>query len=70
MKLSSMLIKFCENNKRYRNYVIKVNKHYQSTGIGLLTYPFDSLPGMYTNTAFVLNTNGNKGQSNNQNNVS
>jgi hypothetical protein len=48
--------KFCESNKRYKNYVVKINEYYQSTGIGLLTYPFDSLPSMYSNTAFVLNS--------------
>ena len=57
MSLLSSIITFCEDNKRYRNYVVKINGHYQSTGIGLLTYPFDSLPHMYTNTAFVVNSN-------------
>jgi hypothetical protein len=67
MNLSSMMMEFCSANKRYKNYVIKVNQHYQSTGIGLLTYPFDSLPGIYANTAFVLN---NSQTNNNSNNVS
>ena len=56
MELCSLIKLFCESNKRYRNYVVKINNHYQSTGIGLLTYPFESLPHMYSNTAFVVNT--------------
>jgi hypothetical protein len=56
LTLSSSLVSFCENHKRYKNYVIKVNGSYQSRGIGLLTFPFSSLPEIYSNTAFIINT--------------
>ena len=56
INLVTELIKFCENNKRHKKYIIKINECYQSSGIGLLTYPFDSLPRMYSNTAFISNS--------------
>lgn len=33
--------------------MIKINNYHFSSGVALLTYPFSSLPEMYTNTALV-----------------
>lgn len=44
---------YCEANPRCNKVLVKVNHCYQSTGLALLTYPFNSLPDMYDNTRLI-----------------
>lgn len=39
--------------KRTNKFIVKINGRYRSVGLALLTYPFSSLPEMYTNTTLI-----------------
>lgn len=52
--LSNLIETFCQEIKRSNKFVVKINHQHQSTGIALLSYPFNSLPEMFSNTTLIV----------------
>lgn len=53
LSLWTNISKFCEKNKFFTKYVLKLDSKNGSSGLALLQYPFGSLPEMYGSTTLV-----------------
>jgi hypothetical protein len=51
--LSDDIIAYCDGLKRRRQFIVKIDGKNRSKGCALLTYPFTSLPEMYSCTNVV-----------------